>query len=440
MATYKPIQTVTLTTAASDITFSGIDQTYTDLVLTYNGNISANQYIGIRFNGNSSSYYSQTRLYGDGSTLTTDIQTSASFGRLSVGDPSNLSSIIVSLNNYSNTTTYKTWLSRSNIPSSYVGLISGTWRGSTGSSTEAITSITLTTTTSDTFAAGSVFSLYGISPVNAKVSSASGGTDIFYDSTYVYHVFKGTGAFVPTRALTADVLVVAGGGGSGRATGGGGAGGIRYLASQALTSGTTYTVTVGAGGGGQNDVNGLKGTDSVFGALVTAYGGGAGSRLGGTISNGGSSGGVAVGQTPGTASSGTGGIGYANIGAAGGATYGGYGGGGGAAAVGNENTGGNGTSAFSSWGTATGTGENVGGTYYYAGGGGGARNSPTPSAAQAGGYGGGGASGDRASGTATAGSSAKTNTGGGAGGGGIGASDGTGANGGSGIIIVRYAR
>ena len=123
------------------------------------------------------------------------------------------------------------------------------------------------------------------------------------------------------------------------------------------------------------------------------------------------------------------------------------GGGGGSVGVGANGTGsgggngGVGSSTYSSWGSATTTGQNVGGTYYYAGGGGGGNFSSdgSPETNGSGGSGGGGASSN----------SLKTNgTGGTAstGGGGGGATDGpnptigtVGGTGGSGIVIIRYA-
>ena len=69
--------------------------------------------------------------------------------------------MIGQIQNYSNTTTYKTWLSRSNIPADFVGALVGLWR-----STSAITTIQFLTTTADTFAIGTTFTLYGIKAAN----------------------------------------------------------------------------------------------------------------------------------------------------------------------------------------------------------------------------------------------------------------------------------
>ena len=72
MATYVPLQSIALTAATSSVTFSGIDQNYTDLVLTYNGTLSAQEQVVVRFNGSSASNYSFTRLSGNGATPSSD--------------------------------------------------------------------------------------------------------------------------------------------------------------------------------------------------------------------------------------------------------------------------------------------------------------------------------------------------------------------------------
>ena len=155
VSAYEVISTQTLGSAVATVTFSSIPQTYTDLVLVANGAESANQYVAIRFNSDTGSNYSQTRLYGDGTTAYSDRQTSVTFGRLSAGDPTNRFLTICSIQNYANATTFKTWLSRSNID--LVGAIGGLYR-----STSAITAIQVLTVTADTFATGSTFTLYGV--------------------------------------------------------------------------------------------------------------------------------------------------------------------------------------------------------------------------------------------------------------------------------------
>jgi len=66
--------------------------------------------------------------------------------------------IYVDFMNYSNTTTYKTWLAREgNGTNGYVSALVGLWRN-----TNAITQIKVLNTGSGNFATGSTFTLYGI--------------------------------------------------------------------------------------------------------------------------------------------------------------------------------------------------------------------------------------------------------------------------------------
>lgn len=217
-----------------------------------------------------------------------------------------------------------------------------------------------------------------------------------------------------TGSLTASYLVVAGGGGG--YIGGGGAGGFRTgTLSVSVSSGTTYTVTVG--GGGATNVNG---SDSVFSSIIST--GGGGGAAGGAANSGGSGGGGsynsgagAAGNTPSTSPS------QGNSGGNGSIRSGGGGGGAGAAgsnAPGAE-TGGNGGS-----GTASSI---SGSSVTYAGGGGGSCGSGTSS----GGSGGGGTGSYSGSGSAPGG----VNTGGGSGG----AQTVDSPAGGSGIVIISYS-
>ena len=236
-----------------------------------------------------------------------------------------------------------------------------------------------------------------------------------------------------SNAFLCDVLVVAGGGGGGQ-SGGGGAGGLLLFTSQPMTrSKTVVTVTVGAGGtGGTNSVtNGLNGAASVFGTNSTVGGGGGGAPSNGgpgfAGNSGGSGGGGGNGGSNGLGAGGAGTAGQGFAGATAGNDLGG--GGGGAGAVGgngaspNNGTGGNGSSAYSDWGLATSSGQNVSETYWYAGGGGVA----SYGSGVGGGNGGGAPGGNSSAGTA--------NTGGGGGG----AYGGNGGNGGSGIVIIRFS-
>ena len=305
------------------------------------------------------------------------------------------------------------------------------------------------------------YTSYGWSVVGATLPVVTGGT-LTSDATYYYRTFTTTGTLSVTNApLTADLLIVAGGGGNGGyCSGGGGAGGLVAYAAKNIPV-SSYTVTVGAGGAyGSNGAN-----SSISGlSLTTAVGGGVSSTGGGSTTYlaqvGGSGGGGAVtNSSTWTGAAGTSGQGNAGGSFTGGSTAGNYaaGAGGGAGAAGANSTsyqttgaaGGVGLATYSSWGAATSTGQNVGGTYYYAGGGGGFTSNNYSGGTLTGGpggYGGGGlgASASSDSSVTVNGSDGAAYTGGGAGGGGhTGGTGGPGTvgwAGGSGVIIVRYTR
>ena len=155
--TYVAIAEQTLGTAAASVTFSSISGAYTDLVLIINAASSSAASCRLRFNGDTATNYSDTRLYGDGTSATSDILTSRD--HINCGDFSTTSinsNQVISIQNYSNATTYKTVLTRSNIPASYVFANVSTWR-----STSAITSIVVFPA-SGNLVTGSTFTLYGI--------------------------------------------------------------------------------------------------------------------------------------------------------------------------------------------------------------------------------------------------------------------------------------
>jgi hypothetical protein len=155
--TYVAIAEQTLGSAAASVTFSSISGAYTDLVLIINAASSSAASCRLRFNGDTATNYSDTRLYGDGTSATSDILTSRD--HINCGDFSTTSinsNQVISIQNYSNATTYKTVLTRSNIPASYVFANVSMWR-----STSAITSIVVFPAAGN-LVTGSTFSLYGI--------------------------------------------------------------------------------------------------------------------------------------------------------------------------------------------------------------------------------------------------------------------------------------
>jgi hypothetical protein len=161
-ATYEPIATTTLGSAASTVTFSSIPGTYTDLIVVANvGCSSASQRAGWQANSNTGSNYSRTILVGTGSSTASDRESNATaaygiFDALS-GVPTTLvGNFITQFQNYSNTTTNKTAITRYNDAGGGTGVSVQLFR-----STSAITSITFLLSGGN-WIANSTFTLYGI--------------------------------------------------------------------------------------------------------------------------------------------------------------------------------------------------------------------------------------------------------------------------------------
>ena len=153
-STYTPIATTTLGSAAASYTFSSIPSTYTDLVLIGVGTLATAGVLNIKFNGDTSSLYSRTELYGDGSSAASYRESTQSTQNFANWDTTG-SNFTMSLQNYSNTSVYKTCLTRYNRPASLVAANVILYR-----STTAISSLTITG--GSNIATGSTFTLYGI--------------------------------------------------------------------------------------------------------------------------------------------------------------------------------------------------------------------------------------------------------------------------------------
>jgi hypothetical protein len=157
--TYEPIATQTLGSSAASVTFSSISGAYTDLLLiTSNGSTTAtNTYV--RLNGDSGSNYSFTQLTGTGSSAISgrsSNQTAIRVDNYASAATSITNAYIFQLQNYSNTTTYKTVLTRTNEAGTGVDATVGLWRN-----TAAITSILYYPGVGN-WITGSTFTLYGI--------------------------------------------------------------------------------------------------------------------------------------------------------------------------------------------------------------------------------------------------------------------------------------
>ena len=163
-ATYEPISSTTLASASAEVNFTGIPQTFSDLVLIGNvansGSGSTSAVIRLQV-GNGSfdtgSNYSTTFLVGEISTVSGVRVTNQTFGYNGecLGTLANASPLTIYFNNYSNTVTNKTFLTRHGSTSRVEANVT-LWR-----STSAINQIKVHIS-GNTFIAGSTFTLYGI--------------------------------------------------------------------------------------------------------------------------------------------------------------------------------------------------------------------------------------------------------------------------------------
>lgn len=155
-STYTPIATTTLGSAQAVVTFNSIASTYTDLVLICNtGASSAGQDFRMNFNNDSTTIYSGTILRSGPNSAR---YTNNSYMYLDWTGVSGSvqAAYIININNYSNSTTYKTAIIRANDASNFVEANVGLWR-----STAAINRIDLQMT-SGNLLSGSTFTLWGI--------------------------------------------------------------------------------------------------------------------------------------------------------------------------------------------------------------------------------------------------------------------------------------
>jgi hypothetical protein len=164
--TYEPIATSTLSSQSTSVTFSSIPSTYTDLVLVCLGTIVTNgNSLVVEVNGDTNQLGSYTMIYGNGSGTNASNRTNnRSFvnGGWNVAySDTEISTSILQVFNYANTTTYKTFLTKNSNPngSTYKGIETSVslWR-----STSAITSLKVFTGGGGDLKAGLTATLYGI--------------------------------------------------------------------------------------------------------------------------------------------------------------------------------------------------------------------------------------------------------------------------------------
>jgi len=157
--TYEPLATTTTSSSVTNVQFTSITGSYTDLVLVSNIIGSGTGYPSIQFNGDTGTNYSFVQIYGTGTVAGSD--RAPNYASIIIPWISRYATTagymdIINIMDYSNTTTYKTVIGRSGRAVNGTDAAAGMWRN-----TAAITTIKINAIDAN-FASGSIFTLYGI--------------------------------------------------------------------------------------------------------------------------------------------------------------------------------------------------------------------------------------------------------------------------------------
>lgn len=158
-ATYENIATTTLGTDTSEVEFTNIPQTFTDLIIVREGAQNATSNLSIQVGNNSydtGNNYSGTQLFGNGTSALSDRFSNDSRWYANYSNSTNRFMSIYQFMNYSNTTTNKTMLGRNSDGNFYASSYVFLWR-----STAAINRIKFYLFTNG-IKSGTTFTLYGI--------------------------------------------------------------------------------------------------------------------------------------------------------------------------------------------------------------------------------------------------------------------------------------
>ena len=155
-STYTPIATTTVSgSAVASVTWSSISSAYTDLIIITNLlTTSGGNGVAIQFNSDTTNKYSFTYMYGNGTTAASGRASNQTKGQIDRTAANGAG--ITHIMNYSNTTTYKTVLSRGNTGGEVFAWVD-LWRN-----TSAIDTIKLFCNDGSDFSVGSQLTLYGI--------------------------------------------------------------------------------------------------------------------------------------------------------------------------------------------------------------------------------------------------------------------------------------
>lgn len=154
--TYDLLDSTTLTSSASSVTFSGISGDYRDLVLVVEWKGSGGNANALtRFNSDTGSNYSYVDMEGDGSATASGSGTLTYFP-MAQATTTAARSFIMQIMDYSATDKHKSILQRSNRADTSTVALAGRW-----ASTSAISTVQVYTAFNN-YASGSTFYLYGV--------------------------------------------------------------------------------------------------------------------------------------------------------------------------------------------------------------------------------------------------------------------------------------
>lgn len=166
---FESIATATGTGSSGTITFSSIPSTYQHLQIRWvcrSSRVSTDDGINLQFNSDTGSNYVRHQLFGDGATASASggaTQTNIPVGVATAASvASNIMGVgILDIHDYASTSKYKTIRSLSgddqNNTNGIIYLRSGLWQ-----STNAISSISLISSSSSNWTTQTTFALYGI--------------------------------------------------------------------------------------------------------------------------------------------------------------------------------------------------------------------------------------------------------------------------------------
>lgn len=159
--TFDLIDSVTLSSSASSVSFTGLTQSYRDLVVIATGTTTSSDYRGIQFNGDTSNSYYLVNAAANGTSLSGNAtgNTRVLWEYYQPSGTGTVNQAIFQIFDYSTTNKQKPVLVRNGSLAS--GDVVVEMRATRWANTNAITSITFMIGTAQ-YNAGSTFEIYGV--------------------------------------------------------------------------------------------------------------------------------------------------------------------------------------------------------------------------------------------------------------------------------------